>query len=323
MIWVLVAVGALILGAAGLLWAYGGRWGLLSSATWRMLREGGWRRFLHASFLHGVIYGRWPHLYAKLGFKQVIPRLGRRGKNYLANRHHGKVLTSDQARAIITIDQPIRRDNLEHVIPYPLARALVIEGPPDIAAYECACRASRDNPCEPTQVCMAIGQPYVDFVLEHNRGRSRRLTTDEALQLLQEEHERGHMHSAWFKDSLLGRMYSICNCCKCCCGGLEAMVKHGVPMVVSSGFVAVVEQAACQACGACAQICPFDAITVSSPATVEWAKCMGCGLCVGICPAGALELVRDVRKGEPLDVRTLIEQDRQSEREASAPVAAQ
>ena len=55
------------------------------------------------------------------------------------------------------------------------------------------------------------------------------------IKLLQSEHERGHLHSAWFKDACIDRFYSICNCCKCCCGGIEAMVKHDIPMMASSG----------------------------------------------------------------------------------------
>jgi hypothetical protein len=70
-----------------------------------------------------------------------------------------------------------------------------------------------------------------DFVLDHHPGRARQVSTEEALALLDAEHERGHVHTAYFKDACDHRFYAICNCCKCCCGGLEAMVKYGVPMV--------------------------------------------------------------------------------------------
>jgi ferredoxin len=32
---------------------------------------------------------------------------------------------------------------------------------------------------------------------------------------------------------------------------------------------------------------------------------MGCGVCEGQCPEGAITLVLDARKGQPLDVRQL------------------
>jgi len=44
---------------------------------------------------------------------------------------------------------------------------------------------------------MVIGKPFTDFILEHNPDSSRRLTQAEAIELLREEHERGHMHTAW------------------------------------------------------------------------------------------------------------------------------
>jgi NAD-dependent dihydropyrimidine dehydrogenase PreA subunit len=38
---------------------------------------------------------------------------------------------------------------------------------------------------------------------------------------------------------------------------------------------------------------------------VIWEKCMGCGVCEGHCDTGAIVLVRDERKGVPLDVREI------------------
>jgi Pyruvate/2-oxoacid:ferredoxin oxidoreductase delta subunit len=193
---------------------------------------------------------------------------------------------------------------VERILPYPVARNLVLKGPPEIVAFECPCRATRANPCQPTQVCMIVGQPFVDFVLEHHPARSRRLTTREAVELLEAEHRRGHVHAAYFKDAMLKRFYAICNCCKCCCGGIECMTRHGVPMMTSSGFVAQVNADACAACGTCAEGCAFDAIHVDDQpvSVVDWETCMGCGVCEGQCPNHAITLVRDERKGIPLDV---------------------
>jgi ferredoxin len=153
---------------------------------------------------------------------------------------------------------------------------------------------------------MVIGQPFVDFVREHNPHSSRRLTQAEALDLLQAEHERGHVHSAWFKDAMLNRFYAICNCCKCCCGGIEAMTKYGVPLMASSGYVAALERDLCNQCGVCVDACPFSALSMNDTAVERsWEKCMGCGVCVEKCPTQAITLTRDERKGTPLDVRLL------------------
>jgi Pyruvate/2-oxoacid:ferredoxin oxidoreductase delta subunit len=303
---ILVVVGVLLVTVVAL-WLLGERGRFLRTSTWKMMREAGLRRVFNLSALHGYVYGRWLKQYINLLINHIFPRLGPRGKNWLANNYHGKVLTHEQAMSIVTINKEIPLQDLEQIIPYPVARDLVLKGPPDVAVIQCACRQARDNPCEPIQVCMVIGQPFVDFVLEHHPQTSRQLSQAEALELLQEEHERGHLHSAWFKDACLDRFYAICNCCKCCCGGIEAMVKYGVPQVASSGYVAQVENSACTACKMCEDACPFGAIKVNDKAVIDWDVCMGCGVCTGQCPSGAIQLVRDEKKGIPLDVRLLIQ----------------
>ena len=292
------------------LWLYAERWRPLRSSTWRYLREVGLGRLFSHKTLHAYVYARWIKQYIGFCVNWLFPRLGPKGKRWVADRYHAKVLTTDQAKAVVTVNRDIPLQDLEQIIPYPLARELVLKGPPDIAVFECACRQIRDNPCEPSQVCMVIGQPFVDFILEHHPKTSRRVTQAEAVELLETEHARGHLQSAWFKDVLLNRFYAICNCCKCCCAGIEGMVRHGIPMVASSGYVAQVDETQCTACGECGDACPFDAIELREAATVNWDACMGCGVCVGQCPAEAMSLVRDERKGLPLDVRLLAEDSR-------------
>jgi NAD-dependent dihydropyrimidine dehydrogenase PreA subunit len=303
---ILIIIAIILVGGAGL-WLYGERWRPLRLSTWKFMREAGLRRLLNFSGLHGYVYGRWIKEYINILINHVIPRLGPKGKNWLAGHYHAKVLTPELAKAIITHNHNIPLQNIEQIIPYPFARDLVLKGPPDVAVFQCGCRQIRDNPCQPIQVCMVIGQPFVDFTIEHHPNSSRRLNQAEALELLEAEHKRGHLHTAWFKDACLDRFYAICNCCKCCCGGIEAMVKYGAPTMVSSGYVAKVDEANCTACGACEDACAFKAIKMNGSATVNWEKCMGCGVCQGQCPSEAISLVRDERKGIPLDVRLLVQ----------------
>lgn len=288
-----------------LFWLNAERWRFLRPSTRAFMRRAGWRGLLDFSALHAYIYGRWTKQYLDLLNNRVFPRLSIAGRKRWADRYHGKVLTHDQARAIVTLHREIPLRDLEQIIPYPMARDLVLAGPPEVAVYSCGCRQTRANPCLPIQVCMVIGQPFVDFILEHHPKTSRRLSQAEAVELLDAEHQRGHLHSAWFKDVMLGRFYAICNCCKCCCGGIEAMRKHGVPMVASSGYVAHIDETACTACGTCEEACPFGAIRMNGTVALDWDACMGCGVCVSQCPGQAIHLVRDERKGAPLDVRLL------------------
>ncbi len=252
------------------------------------------------------MYGRWTNWYIGTGINRTFPRIKPiPGERRWADQYHGKILTQQQAEALVMVNQDIHRRDLEQIIPYKTARELLLKAPLEMAVYECYCRHSRPNPCQPTQVCMIFGQPFVDFVLEHHPTTSRRISRDEALQLLRDEHERGHLHAAYFKDVMLGRFYAICNCCQCCCGGIQAMRDYGVPMVCSSGYVAQVDEDQCAACGTCQDACPFNAITVDGVSRVDWERCMGCGVCEDQCGQGAIRLVRDERKGIPLDVRAL------------------
>ncbi len=60
--------------------------------------------------------------------------------------------------------------------------------------------------------------------------------------------------------------------------------------------VAIVNAAACTACGACLEACPFDAISEVAidghrSAHVDAAGCKGCGACAPICPEDAIDLL--------------------------------
>ena len=86
------------------------------------------------------------------------------------------------------------------------------------------------------------------------------------------------------------------------------MLKYGAPMIASSGYVAHPDNDLCTACGNCVELCPFAALSLNEETIgLDWDRCMGCGICVGQCPSEAISLVRDEKKGVPLDVRLLAE----------------
>ncbi len=256
--------------------------------------------------LHGYVYGRWTNQYIAF-FIKAMPHASQSTRKRWANAYHGKVLTPELAAELITVDHDINARDQEHIIPYPVARDIVLKSPLAINLYECACRHARPNGgCQPSNVCMSFGTDLPDFLLDHHPNSARRITQQEALEILRAEHERGHLHSAWFKDVMRNRMFALCNCCKCCCGGIEGMVKYGIGNMVSSGYVACVDKENCTGCGLCADMCPFGAIALDDHvAAADRSKCMGCGVCEGQCAFEAIALVRDESKPAPLDVRLL------------------
>ncbi|MGE5379370.1 MAG: DUF362 domain-containing protein, partial [Candidatus Saccharibacteria bacterium] len=262
------------------------------------------------SAMHGYIYGKWTWQYIWTLRNIRFPLAGERGKEKWANHYHAKTLTLDQAESIIGLDHEIPLHDLEKIMPYQEVREFVLNGPVDVVLYECGCRRAsggKGGGCQPSQVCMVIGKPFTDLIVSLHPDISRRVTKEEALEVLREEDERGHMHTAWFKDAMMDRFYAVCNCCKCCCVGLRGMKVNGLNMIAPSGYSAIRDEELCTTCGKCANVCPFDAVTVENKIVVfDHEKCMGCGVCVGLCPQHAMSLIRDETKGVPLDVREML-----------------
>lgn len=219
--------------------------------------------------------------------------------------YHGKVMPLGHAEDLVMVKEDIELTGLEHVIPYKVARDIVIRQPQRIALFDCPCRSLQENPCEPLDVCMAVGDPIAGFILEHGAFKAREISSEEAVEVLRREHERGHVHNAFFKDVAGGRFFAICNCCRCCCVGMQAWNRFGSPILASSGYVASVGEG-CEACGDCAEMCPFDAVEVDETAVVDAVKCMGCGVCEGACQYDAISLVEDPSRSGPLDIKRLV-----------------
>jgi hypothetical protein len=165
---------------------------------------------------------------------------------YVAATYHGKVLRTEAARVLVTLDHDLTAGPMEQVVPYRVARDIVVKNPAMIVAYECACRAARDaaedgsagrrRDCGPLDVCLVIGSPLAEFVLSVRPDKSRLIDRPQALSLLDDAHRRGNVPTAWFKEAAFRRL-SLCNCCSCCLG-LSAM--RGRRAVAPSGYVALV-----------------------------------------------------------------------------------
>lgn len=282
--------------------------------------------------LHGYIYARFIYLYIAISTgrhplnKIINPLLsfGTRIQSLfpksnsekssgnqtitIADTYHGKVMPLASIKQLVTVQQDIRLENLENIIPYHLAKDIILNHPDHLAVLECPCRSSRENPCLPMDVCMVVGEPFTSFILEHHPKKSRSIDQDEALRILDEEDARGHVHHAFFKDAMFGRYYAICNCCSCCCGAIQAH-EHGTPMLASSGYIAVVDTDLCIGCGTCNDYCQFHALSIEQGVNhVNYDLCMGCGICVGKCDMQAISLKIDPDKGIPLEINKLMEE---------------
>jgi ferredoxin len=302
---------------------------MLKPSTRAFLQEA--RRTDDYSFfdsIHGYVYARWPYLYIGIGTgehrlsKIIVPMINaisaplKRWKpadpdveqETFADGYHGKVMPIESAKRLVMVKEEIVIKDLERVLPYPRARDIILQNPENIVALECPCRSVRENPCLPLDVCLIVGDPMASFIHEHQPERSRQITQVEAAAILDDEHQRGHVHHAFFKDAMLGRYYAICNCCSCCCGAMQAF-RNGTPMLTSSGYVAKVDLDLCIVCGNCVETCSFAAMELENDQmVVDENLCMGCGVCVANCEQSALVLERDASKGEPLEIQELLAQ---------------
>ncbi len=123
-------------------------------------------------------------------------------------------------------------------------------------------------------------------MVEH--GLARRITADEAIEILERADREGLVHMA---ERSRGPIYTTCDCC----AFFRAVHEAKYPRTIArSSYVASVDIGRCIACGICVIRCPMKAIVVKKnrePAKVSVEKCLGCGVCMPTCPVEAIELV--------------------------------
>jgi hypothetical protein len=166
---------------------------LFSPATKQFVRVA-WKSQVNApwDFLHSYVYARWPYLYISLGsgnhpiIKQLRPLLqawqrlrpSRKPRNKVrpssnqatgtvADIYHGKAMPLNQARELVMVNEPVNLPDLEQVIPYVRARAIIQDSPDHILLVKCPCRMAKKDPCLPLDVCMVIGEPFAELVHQH------------------------------------------------------------------------------------------------------------------------------------------------------------
>jgi Pyruvate/2-oxoacid:ferredoxin oxidoreductase delta subunit len=161
----------------------------------------------------------------------------------------------------------------------------------EIAVTNCSCRTIHEVPGVPREVCIQLDKA-ADYALD--RGTGRRLSKEEAVELLKMCEEKGLVHTVLNQQDL---GYMICNCDSEVC---ENWPDKNRPKLFTapSRFIAEVDAETCVSCETCLERCFFDAIAMEGEegtALVDEERCMGCGLCRVTCPEGAITMkaIRD------------------------------
>ncbi len=162
----------------------------------------------------------------------------------------------------------------------------IIEKAQTLSVTKCTCRLTAHKCDRTLEACLQINRGA-----EYNiaRGTGRRLTKEQALEIVRQAELDGLIHVVMNKQNV---DQFICNCCPCCCQTMPILIEHNVSMVEPSRFAAKVDAELCTACGTCLDRCYFGAMTLdeNEAAAVDQARCMGCGLCQVTCPSGALSM---------------------------------
>jgi len=289
----------------------------MKKSTKNIVKMHGWHidRAIH-NYIYFVYWPPYVTLFLKAGRFLASRFLWLKSVRYafrfVFDRYHSKVLTKNDARKIITLNQDliIGPDKSKRIIPFEHANKIILKEPEFIAVMDCPCRLTREKPCQPVNVCMAVGRTTAEFWLEHcQKYHVRKISQDQALKIIIDARERGCITTAWFKVATGARTGVICSCCRCCCGGIEGMriaqkFDKTLSNIAPSGYSVMHDAKKCKKCKKCNEICMFNAITFTPDNERMYDKivCMGCGLCVEKCEQKALGLVRDPSKGDPLDV---------------------
>lgn len=161
----------------------------------------------------------------------------------------------------------------------------IIQDARTIAVTKCTCRLTAHKCDKKLEACIQINRA-ADYTLA--RGTGRRLSKEEALDLVKECEEEGLIHVVMNKQNV---DHFICNCCSCCCQTMPILIKHNISVIEPSRFAARVDPGLCTACEACLGRCFFGAVTMDGgTAAVDESKCMGCGLCQISCGTEAISL---------------------------------
>lgn len=237
---------------------------------------------------------------------------------FLTSRYHGKIIILEDARKIISLNKSVSvpEDIAKSVIPYEMAYNIIISNPDSIVAARCACRDARGHDCLPANKCLIIGEPFASFMLEQNKtAKPVKLTSREAIDLLNTCKGKGYVSNAYCKDGTGNRMYAICNCCPECCVSISAhrlfrSLGLKESSLAQSGYLPTISSEKCKGKGKCVPACPFGALSRQDGnkkiPVVDADLCMGCGNCAHVCPEEAIVMSSATDKGIPLDIHKLV-----------------
>ena len=193
-------------------------------------------------------------------------------------------------------------------VPYEIVEHFVSKASHRFIKHFCICREAmscKDYPIE--MGCVFLGDAAKDInpELGHSAG------VEETLNYLKRTIDAGLILHAGFApaDTVMlevgpaNRLMTICCCCPCCCA---TTLKNQMPDVQGKRRLPGVEVHVtddCTECGECVDTCVYGFIQIGDGKAVIDPRCVACGACAGVCPENALE----VRIADPDYIEKTIE----------------
>ncbi len=152
------------------------------------------------------------------------------------------------------IDGETRRASYEEVSKY-------LNDNDKFSVSDCSCRTSREIMGEgcghlKEDMCIQMGHAAEYYI---RTGRGRKITREEAFEIIKRAEENGLMHQIPNLDGS-GKTHAICNCCGCSCLALRGATMFTNTDMVRSNYVSHVDKEKCVGCGECVVNCPVNAL---------------------------------------------------------------
>jgi len=190
------------------------------------------------------------------------------------------------------VNEPaLSEENALHVLDYERASE-VIETASHIGVGRCYCRHKMEHmerACDaPQDICMTFNTTAASLT---KHGVARQIDKQECRDLLQQAYDHNLVQ---FGENVRESVNFICNCCGCCCEAMIAARRFSILNPVhTTNFIPVVDEAVCNGCGKCVNVCPVEAMTLVSAnnpdkprmkvARLNEDLCLGCGVCIRSC----------------------------------------
>ncbi len=192
-------------------------------------------------------------------------------------------------------ERVLNNDNSIDILDYEKA-SHIIKSAKHIGVSSCYCRHKAhhlgDDCYAPMETCLSFDTTAYTLT-KHNY--ARKIDSHEALDILNMCYDYNLVQCG---ENVQKQPNFMCNCCKCHCEAFTSAKKFGLLVPVNTtSYIPYIDTHKCIGCGKCTNICPMEAISVTTTGKDKYAQvddklCLGCGVCVKNCPKDAIKLKR-------------------------------